>query len=116
MIETLGITAVSIFGFCYIIGHSTISFPLRTLMARNRFGAFVVSLMECPACASFHSGWIVFLGSDFFWLGPKTIVGAFASGCFFAGTSYLLARLTGITPSPSLPSERHIEDFFPPSP
>lgn len=100
MTELLGASALAIFGFCYIVGHSTISLPVRTRLAQNRVGNFFVQLLECPACASFHAGWVTYLCSDFYWIGPKSFYGAVIAGCFFAATSFILGRATGIISAP----------------
>jgi hypothetical protein len=52
------------FGLSYILGHSTISLPVREYLAPTLdkhpplggFGAWVVSGVECPACSGWHIG------------------------------------------------------------
>jgi len=103
--------AVTIFGGVYVIGHSQISLPFRTLLARSKSGLFFVNLLECPACASFHIGWILALAGE--GLFEHTLKGALWSAFFHAGASYLLARLTGLIP-PSWAREemeKHISEF-----
>lgn len=89
---------VAVFGAAYVVGHSQISVAPRTLLARTRVGLFFVNLLECPACFSFHTGWVltVFHRSLF----APSVFGTLGACCFYAGTSYLLGRLTGLMPAP----------------
>lgn len=85
---------IAVFGAAYVVGHSQISLAPRELLARNRVGLFFVQLLECPACFSFHAGWLLTLRD--LSLFSHTATGALGAAFFYAGTSYLLARLTGL--------------------
>jgi hypothetical protein len=93
------IYTIAIFGFVYIVGHARISLPVREWIATTPFAA-VLALIECPACLSWWCG----LGAGFGGFAPipfpSLTVAAFALAFYSAGSSYLLARLTGLTPAP----------------
>lgn len=46
----------TLFGFCYIVGHSVITLPLRKWIATKPFSKWPLTLIECPACMSFWIG------------------------------------------------------------
>lgn len=97
------VMAVMIFGAAYIVGHSQISLVFRELLARTRVGLFFVNLLECPSCFSFHAGWfLTVLNLSGF---SHSATGALGAACFYAGTSYLLGRLTGLMAAPSFPRD-----------
>lgn len=81
---------ISVFGFAYVIGHSQISLTFREWLARQRFGLFLVQLLECPACSSFHVGWVIALAH------VGLLPNPFMSAFYFSGASFILARLTGL--------------------
>lgn len=89
---------LAVFGAAYIAGHSQITLAFRMLLARSRVGRFFVDLLECPACFSVHAAWVltVFNKSLF----ERSFWGGVGACCFYAGTSFLLARLTGLTLGP----------------
>ena len=101
------------FGLAYIVGHSTISLPVRKWMggiperqingvtftpipgALGRFGDFITALIECPACFGFWTGLamgfahLVTVPADLLPTGwPLTLA------CVTAGSNFILGRLT----------------------
>lgn len=80
------------FGLAFVVGFSRISLGFREwVAARSVWG---IALLECPACVSYHFGWIavaVGVAPDSF---PRTIFGAITCGFFTCATSLLLAKLT----------------------
>lgn len=99
------ISAVAVFGFAYIMGHSVISLPLRTAMYRfDTVGKFLVMMLECPACFSVHLGWSMYL------LGwTPHFDNIFFSSCFYAGSSLILALLTGLMQRPTPIPQVHFD-------
>lgn len=105
------IHVLAFFGASYILGHSKISLPFREMLVRSKVGAFVVELLECPACSAVHFSWILTaFGPSLF---PRTFWGFLGGACFFAATSFILGRVTGIIPSAQRDffEERHITEF-----
>lgn len=103
---------LAIFGAAYIVGHSQISLVPRVLLANTKVGRFFVDLLECPACFSTHAAWVLTLFDRS--LFERTFWGTAAACCFYACTSYLLARVTGLTDRPHRyftgPNETHITE------
>lgn len=101
----LVVYSIATFGVAFVLGHSTITLPIRERIAESHapLAAVFLALIECPACASWWVGLAVgFIGllvappSYGWWPVALPLVAAFYS----AGSSYILARLTGITPKP----------------
>lgn len=107
---------LAIFGAAYVFGHSIISLPFRYALAKKGWGMFFVTLLECPSCFSVHLGWILTLAgySPF----SRTWHGLLGASMFFAATSFILGRLTGLMLPPTRlmieetepDEERHIAD------
>jgi len=82
------------FGLAYIVGHSEISLPWRTLLARSQYGERLVKFVECPACFGFWAG------AAFWEMGlpdaqPHVAVFRFFFwGCVVSGSNFLLGRLS----------------------
>ena len=109
--------SLAAFGLAYIVGHSSISLPFRMLMDPGEnittppqaFRAFLLMLLECPACFGFWTGACAGLlhayavGS---WM-PESLVVLpkplfiLGLGLYTTGSNYLLARLTKLIPSGS---------------
>lgn len=100
---SLLIFTLAVFGATFCIGASKISLPFRTWLAPDneatglRFFVrrWLIALVECPACTSFHLGWLSVL------LGVAPIcfhgVGGVVIASFYCcATSLLLARLAGL--------------------
>jgi hypothetical protein len=82
------------FGFCYVVGHSAISLPIRErVAAATRAGEWFVELLECPACLGwwlgFLTGVVMLISTLHAWRE------ALALPFFVSGTNYLLGRATG---------------------
>jgi hypothetical protein len=97
----LAFYSVSAFGFAYVVGHSVISMPVREWIARHpgHYWQLFLAVIECPACFGW---WVGFAGGI-----AAFIADPFVSGLlpvflpfYTAGSNYILARLTGITPRP----------------
>jgi len=93
---------ITVFGFCYAVGHSKISLRPREILSRRQPGIFLVELAECPACLGFWLGLI--LGIFF-----PSILSSFNGDLpnitipivlafYTCGTGFLLGRLTGWIP------------------
>ena len=96
----VGWLLLAAFGLAYIVGHSTISLPIRLLLGGGGqlnpeakplipfVGPLLISLVECPACFGFWEGFIFSLinGSAFL---PAVVV-----GCAVSGSNFILGRLT----------------------
>jgi len=97
------------FGFCWGIGASKLTLPLRNLLAylaapatRRKsvrvVASFVLALVECPACFGFWvglvAGWrvTIFIGAPLYW--------ALALAFYTAGVNYLLGRASGLISEP----------------
>lgn len=85
----------AVFGSAWVVGHSKISLPLRTwLAARSKF---LIDLLECVGCLSFHVGWITWLtgirltGS---WGHPWLDVAVAA--LYTAASSLVIGRFAGV--------------------
>jgi hypothetical protein len=102
---------VAALGAGYIVGFSRISAPLRVRLAGNVYDDdgepvvpwryWTLSLLECPACL----GWWIGLAAGTAWAltagGPGAPWLPPLAGAFYtAGSNFLLARLTGLMPSP----------------
>lgn len=92
--------SVFAFGLAVVLGHSTITQRPRQFLFDKcgPFGKFLVELLECPTCAGWHMGWILVLLQ----LSPtfeRSWKGALIATFYTAGSNYLLARLTGLTPA-----------------
>lgn len=100
---------LAVFGAAYIVGHSQISLAFRELLARTKPGAFFVEMLECPACASVHAAWLMTLFDKS--LFERTLWGGLGACCFYAGTSFVLGRFTGLISSPRyFLNEKHITE------
>ena len=90
--------SLATFGLAYVVGHSRISLPIRTFIAKISLP--IVELLECPACFGVHLG---------FWVGfcwpiiPEALTqvhfdrlfGGTALGAYTCGAHYLLGLATG---------------------
>lgn len=90
--------ALALFGFCFIVGSSGISLPLREWMAKFRIFSWPLKLIECAACLSF---WCGLFCSYFFHAHVIAIVGTtfahpFIFALFSCGSSAFLGLLTGL--------------------
>lgn len=98
------VSALTAYGIAYVLGQSTITLGIRQfLFGLDGLGRFFVNMMECPACLSFHLGWVGCL------LGFGPFTNALQSGFFFCGTSSIIALLTGITQRPTPIPQVHFE-------
>ena len=90
------------FGFAYIVGYSQISFPFRVWLGRPQKAAkrsakmyglrrYLVDLLQCPACISFHVGLWLLLAAFMLGLFSWNLV---FLPLYLTGTSYILAKYT----------------------
>lgn len=96
------------FGLAYIVGHSTISLPLRILLGGTKAvveteyvtsavrpgafgpaGEFLCELVECPACFGFWTGLISGLTLFSF-----SLAASFGLGLVVSGSNFIIGRLT----------------------
>lgn len=108
--------AVAAFGLAYIVGHSVISLPFRMAIdpgadvhtPRQVFCAWLLMLVECPACFGFWTG--LFAGMLYAALdGPHypqegalaKALWAVGLALFTTGSNFILARLTSLIPAPA---------------
>ncbi len=100
-LSQIAIWILGTFGFAYILGSSRLTLPARVWFAATiakespnvrRLGLFFLNGIECPACLSFHIGWIAGMASGYRWF-------SFVIACIVTGSSYVLARLTGLMDS-----------------
>ena len=109
--------SLAAFGLAYIVGHSSISLPVRMLMdpgeelktPSQALRSFLLMLAECPACFGFWTGAVAGmlyafgLGS---WMPahqvelPRPLFVLFLA-LYTTGSNYLLARLAKLIPSGS---------------
>lgn len=102
---------IAAFGLAYIVGHSTISLPVRVWLggspakpdlnltavpgALGPLGDWLVTLLECPACFGFWTGIAAsFLGVAFPELVTHRLVAPLALGCLTSGSNFIVGRLT----------------------
>lgn len=101
MIE-LFVYTVAAFGLSWVAADSKISYPLRKRLDRptdklgtmgiNVLAIFLLLLIECIACFSFHIGWIAVA----FGLAPffsHSVAGAIFCAFYTCGASFMLARI-----------------------
>jgi hypothetical protein len=92
-----------VFGLAYVIGHARVSLPIREYLSPTPdvapplggFGTWLVRLVECPACLSWHLGlWFGFFG----WPLHATTGGRVGDALVLAfgscGVSFILGRFT----------------------
>jgi hypothetical protein len=99
------------FGLAYIVGHSTISLPIRILLGGTKgsaevhegmgfvtppkpgsfgpAGEFLCELLECPACFGFWTGLVS--GLTLFSL---SLGASFGLGLVVSGSNFILGRFT----------------------
>ena len=89
------------FGAAYVVGHSTISLPLRKALAgdeTSRWRMFLVTLLECPACFSFHVGFDLALfalpAPAWVTTSPLFVLWALGVGFVCSGFNFVLGTLT----------------------
>jgi hypothetical protein len=96
---SLIIYTLAAFGFCWGVGHSKLTLPLRSSMdyyTRTRVLGrgpvyLTLLLMECPACLGFHVGWIAYA------LHVAPVFTSWYTAAFYtAGVNYLLGRVSGL--------------------
>lgn len=87
---------IAVFGFCFIVGSSKISYgPRRMMYDRGGLpGRIFVMLIECPSCLGF---WIGLLAGG---LHPPQGFGRFSfallMGCYMSGANFILGKITGL--------------------
>jgi hypothetical protein len=90
---------ITVFGFCYAVGHSKISLRPREILSRYPIGETFVEMAECPACLGFWLGLIA--GTILPFITPipvPTALSPFLFAFYTCGTGFLLGRLTGWIP------------------
>ncbi len=108
MVELLFYTFAA-FGFCWGVGGSTLTRPVRESIAKTAqrtrddglsFEPFVLSallqLAECPACLGFWTG--IACGAAL--AGWHFRLSIIAVGFYTAGVNYVIGRLTGLIAEP----------------
>lgn len=106
---TLAMMLVGCFGFAYIVGHSTISFPFRLVVGGDEdvpplvphLGPLFIKLLECPACLGFWQGFVLgalgWFGEPPFRLATYPLPGliwCIALGCVVSGSNFIIGRFT----------------------
>jgi len=90
------------FGLAFVIGHSKISLPLRTLLdPGNKIETFeqsmrwwTLELLECPPCVSWHLGlWYGLLGPS---RGDSRVLEALILAFAATAVSFILGVFTGL--------------------
>jgi hypothetical protein len=105
MIEpvTLFVYTVAAFGLAYVLGHAVITQGIReALYQRGALLAWLVILLECPACCGFWTGWfasLVFMVPPWDLSWPSLRV-AGAAALYTAGSNFLLGRATKLVGHP----------------
>lgn len=104
------------FGLAYIVGHSSISLPFRMALDPGEeltrpgqaLRAFVLMLIECPACFGFWTGafaGLLYVAVDGTYYPKEGALARFmfAAGLalYTAGTNFTLSRLTNLIPAPA---------------
>lgn len=90
--------SLSLFGFCYGLGQSALTLPIRVYFSRWNWMKWPLTLIECPACLSYWIGTLV----AFIWPTETiTIAGpVFGSVLVFsflsAGIAAVIGLFTGI--------------------
>lgn len=114
---TLALYFASAFGLAYIVGHSTISEPVRTWIGgeletpRPYFGRLVM-LIECPACFGTWIGMIAgallpsLFTVDTYW------AGAAVGGLSTCAINFLAARWSGLMPDEPNPDNEAMKKLF----
>lgn len=114
---TLALYFASAFGLAYIVGHSTISEPVRTWIGgeletpRPYFGRLVM-LIECPACFGTWIGMIAgallpsLFTVDTYW------AGAAVGGLSTCAINFLVARWSGLMPDEPNPDNEAMKKLF----
>jgi hypothetical protein len=108
------IYTVAAFGLAYIVGHSRISLPFRIALdpekletPRDALRAWLLMLIECPACFGFWEG--LFAGMLYAALdGPlypregalAKMLWAVGLALYSCGANFILARFTDLIPAP----------------
>ena len=98
---TLLFYTFAVFGLCWGIGGSKLTLPIRVSFAAwieteeahgqpVRASAFLLDLIECPACLGFWFGLL------FGFIDGAGYKGAISIAFYTAGVNYLLGRLTGL--------------------
>lgn len=107
---------VAAFGLAYIVGHSSLSLPVRVLVDPGEqlrgFGdaarAWALMLVECPACFGFWEG--LFFGMLYAAVdGPlypregvlAKVLWAVGLALYTCGANFILARFTSLIPAPT---------------
>lgn len=100
----LALYFLSAFGLAYLVGHSVISRPVRTLIGgpvdkpRAYFG-LLVALLECPACFGTWTGAAVGAAMPgLFFSSSSWMAGAMIGACATAGANFILGTLTHLMP------------------
>jgi hypothetical protein len=81
------------FGLAYIAGHARISLPIRQAWQDAGLSAFLLELVECPACFGFWIGVGATVAA--IWLGADTPLVALLP-FYTSGSNYVLGRATGL--------------------
>lgn len=87
---------LTVFGIAYTAGHSRLTLPLRSWIAARGKTPVLYALegVECPACFSFHVGWVLYV------VGLSPFSEWWISGFACTTVSFLLGRLTGLISDP----------------
>jgi len=99
MLTALVAYLLTTFGFCYVVGHSKISLPVRELLSKALLGRMLLALVECPACLGWWVG-LLTAGSyppltPFPVFPHETWLNVFAWAFATCGAHYLLACWSG---------------------
>jgi len=102
--KELLIYVVSLFGMCFILGHSQITLKHRIALAK-KFEGFV-DMLECPACLSYWIGLFIGLSAPEYVNGllgfnlPRFLA-ATAFAIFSSGSSAIIGLFSGLIDSHS---------------
>ena len=94
---------IAVFGLAYIMGHAKVSLGIRTqIFNMGGVAAWLVELVECPACLGTHLGFWFAVFAPWVWLNsiiPLPTTTWFSAGVllglYTCGTGFVLGRATG---------------------
>lgn len=95
MIELI-VYALVVFGIAYGIGHTKLTYGFRKWLSHgNAAQVWLLLLLECVFCVSFHLGWLAvyFKVAPFF---DRDLRGGLECAFFSAATSLILGRTAGL--------------------
>jgi hypothetical protein len=99
----LFIYSFAVFGLAWVVGHSKISLPFRKaldtidLNTSDYVRRFLLAMIECVGCFSFHVGWISWLvGIHLTGTWGPSWVGMIVAALYTATSSLVIGRFAGV--------------------